>query len=324
MLRSALSLAAATGTPFRMTDVRGARDNPGLRRQHVTAARAAAAITGGEVSGDRIGSREVEFRPGPVRGGEWEFSTGGAGSAPLVLQTVLPVLATAGEASRVVVEGGTHNPYAPPFEFLDRVYGSFLDRMGPETALHLDRPGFYPSGGGRLRATVEPTDRLKPVRVVRRGSLLRRRARALISDLPRHVGERELGALRGLLQLDDDEMELVTVTEPRGPGNALVVALEFEGGSEVCTGFGRKGLPAEEVARRAARRALEFLDSEVPVGKHLADQLLVPLALAGGGEFRTLPPSAHTRTNARVIREFTDLEIDLREEAEGRWTVEVR
>lgn len=325
ILRAALSLSVATGRPFRMERIRGGRRRPGLRPQHVTAARAAAEICDARLEGAEPGSRALTFSPGPVRPGEYRFSTGGAGSAVLVLQTVLPPLLTASGPSRLVVEGGTHAPYAPPYDFLARAYLPLVERLGPAVDARLDRPGFYPAGGGRLRVRVEPAGELGALQLTERGPERGRRARAVVSALPRHIAERELSVVHAMLRLRDDAMEVVEIPEEEatGPGNAVMIFLEAAHVTEVFTGFGKRGKPAEEVAREASRRALAHLDAEVPVGPHLADQLLLPLALGAGGVFDMVEPTSHARTHAGVIRRFTGRRIEMEERSEGRWRVRV-
>ena len=150
ILRSSLALSLVTGQPFRMERIRAKRQKPGLLRQHLTAVEAAKAVGCAEVSGETLGSQTLDFRPGPVTPGNYRFAVGTAGSATLVLQTVLPALLTASDPSTLTLEGGTHNPLAPSFDFLDRCFMPLIHRMGPSVELELKRPGFFPAGGGRF------------------------------------------------------------------------------------------------------------------------------------------------------------------------------
>lgn len=321
LLRSALTLSAATGRPFRMEGVRAGRQPPGLRRQHVAATRAAAEISGAHLEGDAPGSTRVVFRPSSLRGGQFTFDVGGAGSAILVLQTVLPALVLADRASDLTLRGGTHNPFAPPFEFLQRAYLPALRRMGMEATATLDRRGFFPAGGGLVRCRVRPGEPV-PLSTHERGEELRRRARAVVADLPRHIADRELSVTRAMLDLDERDVELVEDGEADGPGNVLIVDVECEEASEVLAGFGRRGVPAESVATETCKQALRYIESEAPVGTHLADQLLVPMGLAGGGSFTTREPTSHMRTNAIVVRRFLRVDVHIRE-TNGKWRVTV-
>jgi RNA 3'-terminal phosphate cyclase (ATP) len=323
ILRSSLALSLVTGTPFRLERIRAGRAKPGLMRQHLTAVQAAAEIGRARVTGATIGSGSLEFRPGSVAPGRYGFSVGTAGSATLVLQTVLPPLLLASGRSELALEGGTHNVHAPPFDFLERVYLPLVRRMGPEVQARLDRPGFYPAGGGRFEVDIRPRPRLEPLELLERGPLRARHVRALVSRLPRSIAERELAAVAAELGWERREMRSEEVREPRGPGNVLMIELESEHVTEIVTGFGERGVPAETVAARAAAEARRYLEAGVPVGEHLADQLLLPLALAGGGAFLTLEPTAHTRTNAEVIARFLPVRVRFAPCTESTWQVEV-
>jgi len=324
ILRSSVALALVLGRPVRIERVRAGRRRPGLLRQHLTAVRAAAAIgEGGALEGAELGSMTIVFRPGVVRGGEHRFAVGSAGSATLVLQTILPPLLLAPAPSSLVLEGGTHNPMAPPFEQVERAFLPLLARMGCRVQAVLERHGFYPAGGGRLRVQIEPAvdGRLAPLELRERGALRSSRARAVVANLPRHIAERELARVRKTLGWAEPALELCEV-ESAGPGNLLSLELESEQLTEVVTGFGEKGVRAERVADLAIREARRYLRSGAPVGEHLADQLLLPLALAGGGAFRTLRPSSHLRTNVAVIQAFLPaLDVRLEERGPDDWQV---
>ena len=163
ILRTSLGLSLVTGRAFRIVRIRAGRAKPGLRHQHRTAVQAAARVGNAEVEGAEVGSMELTFVPGAVAAGEYEFSVGTAGSAALVLQAVLPALLTASQPSRLKLEGGTHNPFAPPFDFLAKTFLPIVNRMGPRVTAELERPGFYPAGGGEMRLTIEPCARLRRI-----------------------------------------------------------------------------------------------------------------------------------------------------------------
>lgn len=323
ILRSALALSLVTGTPFRVVNVRAGRRRPGLMRQHLTAVLAAAQVGSARVTGAEIGSRELTFAPGPARAGDYRFSVGTAGSATLVLQTVFPALALARGRSTVTVEGGTHNPLAPPFDFLARAWLPLVARMGPRAVATLERPGFYPAGGGRLRVEVEPAPAFGRLELLERGALRGRRATAVVALLARTIAERELRALRARLGWDEALGSIEHVRDAVGPGNVVTVELESEHVTEVFTGFGEKGVSAERVGEAVAAEVRQYLAAEVPVGPHLADQLLLPMALGGGGTFRTVAPTSHTRTHAELLRTFLGAEIAIVPDGERSFRVTV-
>ncbi len=303
ILRTSLSLAMVLGRPFRIERIRAGRARPGLMRQHLCAVEAARAVSSAVVEGAALGSRALTFAPGPVAPGSYRFSVGTAGSACLVFQTVAPALLTAGARSRLVLEGGTHNPKAPPFDFLARVYLPLVARMGPVVAAAIERHGFYPAGGGRVVVDIAPVPALAPIELVAPMAVVRRRARALLARLPRHIAERELAVVRAELGWDEADCAIEEVDSP-GPGNTLHLEVAGTGSAELATGFGERGVPAESVAQGAVAEIRGLLAAGVPVGSHLADQLLLPMALAGGGAFLTVPLSPHARTAIEVIEAF--------------------
>jgi RNA 3'-terminal phosphate cyclase (ATP) len=316
ILRTSLALSLVTQTPVRIEKIRARRSRPGLLRQHLAAARAAAAI-GAEVEGAELGASELTLRPGPVRGGSHAFAVGSAGSACLVLQTVLPALLATGQAARLTLQGGTHNPSAPPFDFLDRVFVPLLSRMGAPVSAELERAGFYPAGGGEITVEVGASRGLRGVELMERGALVSQRARASVAHLSADIAKRELAEVQRRLGLAESELEIRQVTDSAGPGNVIFVEVEHESCRELCTGFGEKAVKAERVARRAIGDMRRYLKSSAPVGVRLADQLMLPLAIAGEGLFRTLPLSEHSRTNIEVIEAFLPGRISIREDDEG-------
>lgn len=311
ILRTALALSMLTATPFRMHRIRARRAKPGLMRQHVTSVEAAATICDAEVSGAAVGSAELVFRPGRLRAAPYHFAIGTAGSTTLVFQTVLFGLLHSGGPCELILEGGTHNPHSPPFDFLSRTFLPLLARMGAEVEARLLRPGFYPAGGGRLEFRTRPVERLRPLSLLEPAVVRARRAVAMVSHLPIDIARRELRVLGERLDLAADEQRTLQLRDAQGPGNVVTVDLESEQLTEVFTGFGERGVPAETVAGAVADEVESYLRAGGPVGTCLADQLLLPFALAGGGAMRTLPLSLHAETQIGTIRRFLDIPIEV-------------
>jgi RNA 3'-terminal phosphate cyclase (ATP) len=316
VLRSALGLSLATGTPFRIENIRAGRKKPGLMRQHLTSVEAAARISNAELRGAALGSKEIMFTPGKVVAGEYRFAVGTAGSTTLVLQTILPGLMSAAGPSTLTLEGGTHNPMAPPFDFLVKAFLPLLGRMGPKVGVSLERHGFYPAGGGRIRVDIAPAP-LAPLQLLERGEIRRRAARAVVSALPDRVARRELDRVREKTGWEEAGFSMEQVPDPRGPGNALVIEIESANVTEVFTSFGERGVKSESVADDAIDQMRRYLTGGIPVGEYLADQLLLPIALAGRGAFRTLPLSRHATTNIEIVRRFVDRKICAERESEN-------
>ena len=323
LLRTALSLSLCTGTPFAMTRIRAKRSKPGLMRQHLTAVNAAAKIGNAFVEGAELGATTLRFMPGVVTPGDYRFATGSAGSAMLVLQTVLPPLAQCDRASTLRLEGGTHNPLAPSADFLIDTFLPAAAKIGLGATLQIERPGFFPAGGGIAHATVQPCAGLRQVDFLDRGERRGLSATAMLSSLPNNIGERELDVLMRRLQIPRESRQVHQVTPSLGPGNVLLLRVEHDSHVEVFTGHGERGLSAERVAERLCEEAAHYLRSAACVGEHLSDQLLLPMALAGGGRFTTHLISDHLSSNARLIEKFLPVDIDWKEQAPGVWCVTV-
>lgn len=311
ILRSALTLSMITAKPFRMERIRAKRPKPGLQRQHLTAVEAAAAICNAQVSGAQGGSQTLSFIPRPISSGEYRFAIGTAGSCTLVLQTVLPALWFADGESTLAVSGGTHNPAAPPADFLIRAWLPLMHSIGIDTEIDLVRHGFFPAGGGEIAARVRPVSALRSFQLSTRGKLLGAKAIAVVAAVPKDVATRELA--RVAARLGDIEQEVRVLSPREGPGNVLMVELRYPEVTEVFTAFGARGVRAETVADRAARDALQFRDSAATVGEHLADQIVLPMALAGHGTFSTTRLSPHLQTNIAVIQKFLAVEFRISE-----------
>lgn len=305
ILRTSLGLSMVTGQPFRVHSIRARRARPGLMRQHLCAVRAAAEVSGATLSGDEIGSKELVFKPGAARAGSYHFAIGSAGSATLVLQTVLPALLLAQGTSSLVIEGGTHNSMAPSWDAIERAFLPLVRRLGGKVSGTITSYGFFPAGGGRLEVTIAGGVKLEELVLRERGQVLKTQLRALVAQIPGIVGVREVDHFCDELPWWDRKTARPEVIKnSHGPGNALVADVICEHVTEVFTAYGERGLRAEIVAENAAKMVDRYVKAEVPIGEHLADQLLLPLALGKGGAFRTLALSEHTRTQAEVIRTF--------------------
>lgn len=283
----------------------------------------AAKIGNAEVEGAVIGSSSLTFKPGKVTPGDYAFAVGTAGSATLVLQTILPPLLIASGPSTLKLEGGTHNPFAPPFDFLAKAFLPIINRMGPRVTATLVRPGFYPAGGGEFHVSIQPVDRLLPLNLVERGAIKTKRAVARVAALQKNIAEREIDVIAEKLTWDRKDLRVEVVSHSRGPGNIVVIEIECEHVTEVFTGFGERGVQAEAVANQAIDATREYIASEAAVGSYLADQLLIPLAISGSGSFTTLPLSRHSTTNIDVIRRFLSLEITTEQVICDQWKISV-
>jgi RNA 3'-terminal phosphate cyclase (ATP) len=327
IVRSALALSLVTGKPLQIIKIRAGRKKPGLMRQHVAAVRSAAAISDAQVEGAVLGGSSLTFRPSQLLPGDYEFRVGSAGSTTLVLQTVLPALLIAHGPSTLTLEGGTHNPWAPPFEFISDALLPLLARLGPRVTAKLEAYGFYPAGAGRIKVSIEPVPKLGRLELVERGRLVARRVRAIVAKLPAHIAERECHTITSAPGWEECPCQIDRVTGSQGPGNVVMISIKSERVMELFTGFGRRGVPAEVVAAGVQLEAQSYLDSGVPVGPYLADQLMLPLAIgahqgSGGGVFRTSRLTRHAQTQVEVIQSLLEVRVRSEETRPDQWTVE--
>ena len=330
IIRSSLALSAVTGKPFHINNIRAGRKKPGLKRQHVTGANAAREICGGAVVGAELNSSELTFIPGPIQTRDFHFKIGTAGSTTLVAQTVLPALMMADRPSSITIEGGTHNPGGPPFDFLERVYLPQIQKMGPKFKSKIDSYGFYPVGGGKINIEITPSETLGALSLMERKRKTKAKLMALVSKLPLHIAQRELDIIRRKGKWHESECYPIEITNSPGPGN--VVMMEFNSGNvnEIITGYGSPGVRAEDVARKTFRDARPYLAWNYPVGEHLADQLLLPMGLAAAqkgtpvsSEFVTGPLSLHATTHIDILKRFLDIDVIVEELELGVFHVQV-
>ena len=316
ILRTSLSLACITGRSLRIENIRAARRKPGLARQHLSCVEAACKISDGECDGAFLGSRTLDFRPGPVRGGDFYFDIGSAGSASLVVQTVLPVLFTADTPSTVTVAGGTHNPLAPPFDFIRESFLPAVRRLGFECDAVLLKHGFFPAGGGKMtfRIKASQAKTRRPIDLCESDQARRINGRIYLARLPDHIGRRQEKLLLGS-PLDLADVEHVRVTDSNGPGNCVMVRLCGAARTTVFTAFGMRGRPSEQVVGEVVEMAAGFLQSGAAVDRFLADQLLIYMALSGGGRYTTNQLSNHLLTNAETIKKFLPVDFKAEQQA---------
>lgn len=303
ILRTALSLSILTQTPVRLTKIRAKRSKPGLMRQHLSCVRAATEISAAVVTGDEIGSDSLSFAPGPVRAGEYAYAIGTAGSCALVLQTVLWPLLFADAESQVTIEGGTHVDMAPSFEFLKFSFFPVLAKMGVDTVLSLAKHGFYPGGGGKLQAQIRPWRQRNALDLQTRGEFVGQQALCLTANLDPAVTAKQLSEVERHLQWPRDSLQHQGLRNSHGIGNALMLSVQSRAHTEVVTAYGHKTRSSEYVAQLACDEIRRYLAGDAVVGEHLADQLLLPLALVGG-TFTTNVVSEHFTTNAALIEKF--------------------
>lgn len=324
ILRTALALSVITGTPFTLNHIRAGRAKPGLMRQHLACVHAAQAISDADVIGDELNSQTLHFHPQTLRGGDYTFDIGSAGSTTLVLQTVLPALLCAGVDSNVSIKGGTHSPFAPTADFLIDAFVPAIADMGLRAQLDCPQAGFYPLGGGTLNAHIKPRNAIKePFERCERGNLHNAYITVGVLNLERSIAERILKSVRKHL---DNIEATYKIVHFKGIGQGIVASatVDSEHHREAFTVLGDPRVRAENVGKRLAGQIKRYLQQRACIDEYLTDQLLLPLALTGGGQFSTRFISEHTRTQINTISQFLLCHISHNEDVHGTHLLTVK
>jgi len=320
ILRTSLALSILTGKPVRLHHIRSRRKAPGLKPQHLLSARAAAQICGGRLVGAELNSTELRFDPGGVQPGRHVFDVGTAGSTGLILQTLLTPLAFAEGPSRIRMKGGTHVPWSPPADYLQEVFLPTVARMGIHAKLNLHRAGFYPIGGGEIETAVEPASvPLKPLRIEERGHLKTLRVISAVAHLPLSIAERQLSRATNRLAEQGlaPQGEIRTVESP-GKGTYCFILAEFENVRAGFSALGKIGKRAEQVGEEAAENFLLYRNGRGALDPHLADQVVLYMALAKGTSVATVSEiTEHLKTNLWVIEQFLPMKFELEKDPAG-------
>jgi RNA 3'-terminal phosphate cyclase (ATP) len=327
ILRTALALSVIFERPLTLHHIRAKRKNPGLGHQHLMAVNALARISGAKVEGNRIGSQRLTFVPGEVSPGDYRFPIGTAGSVTLLLHALLMPLCLSQERFQLILEGGTHVPWSPPYHYLSEILFPTLRIMGVSVGGRIDQWGWYPKGGGIIQVEIQPSPSLGPISLLERGSLRKIRGFSAASLLPKHVAERQREeALRRIEKELKMGAEITILTDPpsKGPGSFLFLVTESEGALAGFSSLGRRGKRAEEVAGEVVNSLEDYLEAEGCVDPHLADQLIPFMAMAkGNSSFTTTRITEHLLTNLWVIQRFKNFKISLTGEKGGAGKVEL-
>jgi RNA 3'-terminal phosphate cyclase (ATP) len=278
--------------------------------QHLTGVRAAQLLSRADVKGDHAGSTELSFVPGEVKGGSFLFDIGTAGSTMLVLQTLIPALIFTKEKTEIVLTGGTHVPFSPSFHYVWEVLVPFLEKLGIKILLTIESYGFYPKGGGKIRAVLFPADSVRPVRITDRGRMISLKGYSGVGNLPLSIAERQRKGLMEKVHREigdlrcHEEVELLDLPTP-GQGTFLFLKAEFENSVAGFTSLGERGKKAEAVGEEAAGEFIQYYSSGAAFDPNLPDQIVLYLAMADGeSEFTTSRITQHLKTNLWAIRLF--------------------
>lgn len=323
LLRTGLSLATVTDTPFRIEDIRGSRPTPGLQPQHLAAVRLVADLCDADVEGAELGADSLTFRPGDTRRTPLRADIGTAGSVTLLFDAVLPIAVTYDEPFRLTATGGTNVKWAPTVEYHRLVKLPLLADRGLDAGIDLLETGFYPAGGGKATLRTAPSS-LSPFDLETRGALERVEIHSKAAEVlaERNVADRQATHARKELEAAGVPSEIRTVeyVPTRSPGSSLLLRGAYEHTLVGFDALGERGRTSEEVATGAVQQFTAFHGGDAPVDPFMADQLMVPLALAGG-RVRIPSATAHVRTNLALLDAFgSDMRLDRR--ADGTLALE--
>ena len=317
ILRTAVALAALTGTEVTIDNVRTRRGKPGLAAQHLTAVMGVASLCDGEVDGGFVGSTAVTFRPGHIIGGAYQLDVGTAGSITLVLQACMLASLRAPMATELEIRGGTNVRMSPPVDFYTNVLLPMLGKMGFDVELEIVSRGFYPQGGGTVRAVLSPCLLLAPLGLEDRGRLEEVGGVAFTQNLPEHVGQRMANAARKAF-LGQELKVRTDRTSGHSTGAGLALYARYQNTCLGADAMGEKGVPAEQVGEDAVARLKDDMDGPGTLDVHAADQLLAYMALAERpSRFIVAEVSSHMSTQMWLLERFLPVKFAEHERDEG-------
>ncbi len=304
ILRIALAWSALRSEPIRVVNIRAKRPKPGLKPQHLTALLALKEITDAEMRGAKIGSKEVEFIPSDTKKGNYIFDCGTAGSITLMIQAILPVLLNTDGESRVILRGGTDVKWSPPIDYAAKIFLGALRKMGATADIQVIRRGYYPKGGGEVVLKVRDS-KIKGIKLTG-GNPREICGNVHYSNLPDHVPERiKHSALKELI----DFRAHINIERLDGMSTGTGITLWAHGRSFVfgSSALGERGVRAEAVGKNAGSEMREYAEKGVGVDTHLADQLLIYMAMVGDSELRTSEISSHAKTAMELLQKLENV-----------------
>ena len=330
IVRSALSLSCLFRKPFRIFNIRKGRKKPGLMPQHLTCVRAAQLISGAEVKGDHAGSTELLFSPKEVKGGYFSFDIGTAGSTSLVFQALIPALAFSQQKTILTLKGGTHVPLSPSFHYLSGIFIHFLEQLGIRVQIAIESYGFYPKGGGIVRADIFPPKNIKPLRIIGRGSILRLTGYSAVGNLPLSIAERQKDALVKRINYEIKDIKvspLIELLEVPSIGQGTFVYLESRAQHSIAgfTALGARGKKAEVVGEEAAEEFVKYYTTGAALDYHMADQIILYLSMCNEeSSFTTSAITKHLITNLWVINLFHEIQYSIEGEVGEKGMVKIK
>jgi RNA 3'-terminal phosphate cyclase (ATP) len=314
ILRTSVALSAITKKPVEVFNIRAKRNNPGLRPQHVTAVKAVASLCNASVENLSVGSSMIRFSPKEMQGGTMRMDVGTAGSITMILQAVIPTVSLANKKADVEFVGGTDVRWSPTFDYVRYVLRAAYKTLGINFDVNVLKRGYYPAGGGVVKASIEPCSKLNTLDMVS-APKVEPKMISVCSSLPKHVAERQIAAALSKLQKENVKCNSYSASleQSHSPGSSILVYSTsdygpFIGGDSI----GEKDKRAEDVGSEAADKFLDGYLSNAPIDPYLADMLVLPLSLAyGRSKFAVNKASQHLSTNLYIASKIVNCTYEI-------------
>jgi RNA 3'-terminal phosphate cyclase (ATP) len=315
LLRMATTYSSILSKPINVFNIRAKRKESGLKPQHLTTLKAAAIISGAKLSGALLGSTEITFEPSKIKGRNYRFNIGTAGSITLFLQCITPILLYADKSSKISIQGGTAVNWSPSLPFLEKVVYNALTSMGAHLDIKVEQHGFYPKGGGKIEQSTKPVKTLKPITLVE-SEIKKVKGISLSGRLPKHIAKRQANSARKILTSNglESAIEYSALSPvPMSPGSLICLWVNENKIYLGTDNLGAKGKPAEKVGKEAANRLIEEIKTNAQVDRHTTDHLILPTSLADGTSIlNTSQITLHTLTAIEVAKLFTEARFSVK------------
>ncbi|PIN75694.1 RNA 3'-phosphate cyclase [Candidatus Woesearchaeota archaeon CG10_big_fil_rev_8_21_14_0_10_37_12] len=329
IIRTALALSCLTGKPFKATNIRGGRENSGLKAQHVAAIKALKKFCNAKTDGDEIGSKKLLFIPGKITAKNIVVDVGTAGSMPILLQAIILPCIFANKTHTITFIGGTDVSNSASIDYFHYVILPYFKQLA-NIELKILKRGYYPKGQGKIELTIKPKIKLSQYnnfedfltelqqyafQAIQQGKLIQIKgiSHASINLETAQVAERQATAAEQLLKNLGVPINIrveYAQTESKGSGITLWAVCTTQKNDLAkshifgADALGEQGKPAELVGSEAAQQLLETLNSKTPIDAHLADNLMPLIALCRPSEIVVQQITPHTKTNIAIAEKF--------------------
>ena len=315
ILRNAVALSVLTNTPVEIKNIRNNRPNPGIKPQHYIAIKSIQTLCNAETNGLEVGSSNLKFSPGKIKGGNYKFDIGTAGSIPLVFQACILSSLNIKEPVSISVTGGTDVKWAPSIDYFRYVFLPLLQKMGLSVETQLIKRGYYPKGGGESEITIKPVSDLKPLKLNDEQIFEKVDGIINISNLPEHISIRmKRYAIKTLLKKNLSASINIDKVDSLSQGTGITLWTKSKKTILGSTFLGERGVSSEIIGETVANELIREIDAGSTVDLHAFDQLLPYMAIArskGISSCIVSNISSHAQTNMWLLKQFFDVDFKL-------------